>query len=349
MHFGFFLLSPQLDRSREAGQVLADSLALAEEAETLGFEHLWVAEHHFANLSLSPSPLMTLSHVAARTERIRLGTGVLVLPFYQPMRLAEELAYADMLSGGRLDIGVGAGSHVHESRGLGADLGQSHERFLEALDILHIALETGRVSYEGEFFQIEDTPMSLRPLQSPLPPVYVAGMSSDPRVMQRIAERGYRAFASLFGPADGPAADKRASVLEGFTAADVPRERCYYAGQRLIYVTHDAEDAREAAAHARATLQLVHALKGGVAHFDGHFASAPASGDQALSVESVQRDTMIGTPERVTALIEADRRHLQLDQLSCFMQFGGLSREKVIRSMRLFMREVVPALGTRGA
>ena len=344
MNFGFFLLSPQLDRARKAADVLTDSMALAQEAESLGFQHLWVAEHHFANLSLSPSPLMTLSHIAARTERIRRGTGVLVLPFYQPMRLAEELAYADMISGGRLNIGVGAGSHVHESRGLGTDLGQAHDRFLESLDILHMALETGQVSYAGDHFQVEATPMSLRPVQSPLPPVYVAGMSSDPRVMKRIAKRGYRAFASLFGPADGPVADKRACVLKGFDVAGVPRERCYYAGQRLIYVTHDPEDAREAAGHALETLQLVHALKGGVAQFDGHFARVPASGGQALSVESVQRDTMIGTPERVADLIRADRRHLQLDELSCFMQFGGLSRERVTRSMRLFMQEVVPAL-----
>ena len=344
MKYGFFLLSPQIDRDRSAATVLADTIAMAEEAEGLGFDHLWVAEHHFANLSLSPSPLITLSHLAAHTRRIRLGTGVLVLPLQNPMRLAEEIAYVDIVSGGRLDVGVGAGSQIHESRGLGSDFSSANDRFVEALDILHMAFESGRVAFDGEHFQVPDTTMSLRPLQRPHPPIYVAGMTSEPRVMCRVAKRGYRALASLFGPADGSAAEKREAVLQGFDAAGVPRVQCHYAGQRLIYVTDDPEDASEAAAHARDTLQLVHALKGGQARFQGHFAAPPANGALSISLEDVQRDVMIGTPDRIAALIREDRHHLGLEQLSCFMQFGGLDRERVLRSMQRFMQEVVPAV-----
>ena len=344
MKFGFFLLSPQIDHTRSAATILADSIALGEAAEVLGFDHLWVAEHHFANLSLSPSPLLTLSHLAARTERIRLGTGVLVLPLQDPMRLVEEIAYVDIVSGGRLDVGVGSGSQVHESRGLGIDFASANDRFVEALDILHMAFVEGRVAFDGDHFQVPDTPMSLRPVQRPHPPVYVAGMTAEPQVMRRVAERGYRAFASLFGPADGAPAEKREAVLKEFDAAGVPRERCHYAAQRLIYVTDDPDDARDAAAHARETLQLVHALKGGHARFDGHFAAPPPDGGPALSLEDVQRDVMIGAPDDIAAKIRADHHHLKLDQLSCFMQFGGLDRDRVIRSMRRFMEEVVPAL-----
>lgn len=344
MKFGFFLLFPQIDRDRPAATVLADSIAMAEDAEGLGFDHLWVAEHHFANLSLSPSPLLTLSHLAARTQRIRLGTGVLVLPLQDPMRLAEEIAYVDIVSGGRLDVGVGSGSQVHESRGLGVEFARATDRFVEALDILHMAFETGRVEFDGAHFQAPDTPMALRPVQHPHPPIYVAGMSSEPRVMHRLAARGYRAFASLFGPANGSAAEKREAVLQGFDEAGVPRERCHYAGQRLIYVTDDPEDARDAAAHARETLQLVHALKGGQARFEGHFAAPPPNAAPALSLEDVQRDVMIGPPERIAAMIREDRHHLKLEQLSCFMQFGGLDRARVLRSMRRFMEEVAPAV-----
>jgi alkanesulfonate monooxygenase SsuD/methylene tetrahydromethanopterin reductase-like flavin-dependent oxidoreductase (luciferase family) len=344
MKFGFFLLSPQIDRERSAATVLADSIALAEEAEGLGFDHLWVAEHHFANLSLSPSPLLTLSHLAARTQRIRLGTGVLVLPLQDPMRLAEEIAYVDIISGGRLDVGVGAGSQIHESRGLGVNFSRANDRFVEVLDILHMAFESGRVEFSGEHFQVPDTPMSLLPLQRPHPPIYIAGMSSEPRVMQRLAARGYRAFASLFGPANGSPAQKREAVLQGFDAAGVPREQCHYAAQRLIYVTDDPEDASDAAAHARNTLQLVHALKGGQAHFQGHFAAPPLNDALSLSLEDVQRDVMIGSPAHIAAKIREDQHHLKLEQLSCFMQFGGLDRARVMRSMRRFMEEVVPAV-----
>ena len=116
---GIFLLSPQIDRHRSAATVLADTIAMAKEAEGLGFDHLWVAEHHFANLSLSPSPLITLSHLAAHTRRIRLGTGVLVLPLQDPMRLAEEIAYVDIVSGGRLDVGSGRAPRFMRAGGLG--------------------------------------------------------------------------------------------------------------------------------------------------------------------------------------------------------------------------------------
>lgn len=343
MKFGFFLLSPGSGPERTTASVLADTVALAEEAEALGFDHLWIAEHHFASLSLSPSPLLTLSHLAARTERIRLGTGVLVLPLHQPMRLAEEIAYTDLISGGRVDIGVGAGSHVHESLGLDTDLSRSHEQFLEALDILHMAFQDGRVEFDGEHYKVPDTAVAIAPAQRPHPPIYVAGMSSDPRVMKRLAERGYRAFASLFGPADGAPAAKREAVLQGFDEAGVDRSNCHYAGQRLIYVTDDPEDARDAAAHASNTLALVAALKGGVAQFEGHYAKPPAD-IAAPSVDSLLKDAMIGPPARVAELIREDVRHLGLEQLSCFMQFGGLSRERVAQSMRRFMREVVPAL-----
>lgn len=343
MDFGLFLLSPQIDHGRSPATVLADTLALAGEAEQIGFDHLWVAEHHFANLSLSPSPLITLSHLAARTSRIRLGSGVLVLPLYHPMRLVEEIAYVDALSEGRLDLGVGGGSQAHESRGLETELGESHARFLESLDILHMAFENGVVEFEGEHFQVPATPMAVRPVQAGGPPVYVAGMSGDERVTRRIAERGYRAFASLFGPAQGPAAAKREEVLSGFDAVGVPRERCSYAGQRVVYVTDEDDDALDAAKELIATMRVVTTLKGGAARFDGHFVDAPPMPEEPTP-EALLENTMIGSPARIAEMIEEDREVLGLDHFSCFMQFGGLSRERVVCSMRRFMDEVVPRL-----
>ncbi len=343
MKFGFFLLSPQMERTRSAADVMADTIALAQEAESLGFDHLWVSEHHFGSLSLSPSPLMTLSHLAARTERIRLGTGVLVLPLHHPMRLAEEVAYVDGLSGGRLDLGLGAGSHYHEGRGLGVDLKADHDRFLEALDVLDMALSSGRVAFEGEHFQVPDCPMSIPSTQLPTPPIYVAGMSGDVRVTKRIAKRGYCVFTSLFGPAAGAPLEKREAVLQGFDAAGVAREQARFAGQRLIYVAADEDDARDAAVHARDTLRLVAALKAGTAEFTDHFATPP-SDVTTPTVDDVLRDTLIGSPARVAELLLEDVRLLELEQFSCFMQFGTLSRDRIIGSMHRFMTEVVPQL-----
>ena len=110
-----------------------------------------------------------------------------------------------------------------------------------------------------------------------------------------------------------------------------------------MYVAKDEDDARDAARHARQTLQIVGALKSGTAEFTDHFAAAP-SGTVDPSLDDVLRDTMIGSPERIARLIREDVRVLGLEQLSCFMQFGGMSRERIKGSMKRFMTDVVPAL-----
>ena len=113
-----------------------------------------------------------------------------MLPLHHPMRLAEEIAYVDHLCEGRLNIGIGSGSQVHESRGLETSLDEAHGRFLESLDILQMAFDEGAVEYEGQHYRIASTPMAIRPHQQPHPPIFVAGKSGDAEVTRRIAERG---------------------------------------------------------------------------------------------------------------------------------------------------------------
>ena len=341
MRFGLFNLSPQLDPSRAAEQVLRDTVETVVIAESLGFDNAWVAEHHFSNLSLSPSPLLTLAHCAARTARIRLGAGVLVLPLYQPMRLVEEIAHVDVLSDGRLDLGVGSGSQVHESRGFEAQLHDSVARFTEVMDILEMAFARQHVSYAGKYFQIPPTPLSIRPIQRPHPPVYVAGMSADPAITRRIARNGYAAFASLFGPASGPAATKRAEYRQGFIDEGLDPDTLRFSGQRIVYVTDDSADARDARAQAIHTMQAVATVKGPAAKFDGHVIQVDAAAAGAPS-DSAAAGLMIGSAEEVARLIAEDFKHLGLDQFSCFMQFGAIDRQRTVRSMERFMKDVVP-------
>ena len=343
MKFDLFLLSPQRRLDKSPTEVLTDTIELVLAAESLGFETAWVAEHHFANLSLSPSPLLTLAHCAARTSRIRLGTGVLVLPLYQPMRLAEEICYVDIVSDGRLNVGVGAGSQAHESRGFGANLNDASARFSESLDILEMAFDTGYVEYQGAHFQVERTPLSLRPLQKPHPPIYVAGMTGHADTTRRIARRGYAAFATLAGPPEGDPMSKRRKYEQGFIDEGRDPAALKLAGQRLIYVTDDPADARDAAEHALYTLRAVRTAKGPAAQFDGHEILPEVAPDEP-DVETFLSGAMIGSAEKVATMLSADLATLGLTQLSCFMHFGAMTRARVIGSMERFMRDVVPQL-----
>jgi alkanesulfonate monooxygenase SsuD/methylene tetrahydromethanopterin reductase-like flavin-dependent oxidoreductase (luciferase family) len=340
---GLFLLSPQRHPAKAPDTVLRETIEIACAAEALDFDSVWIAEHHFANLSLSPSPLLTLSHLAARTSRIRLGTGVLVLPLYQPMRLAEEIAYVDVVSGGRLEIGIGSGSQVHESRAFETRIEDANQRFNEVLDVLEMAFDRGEVDHHGRHFEIPHTPMSVQPMQRPHPPFYIAGLSGDATVTRRIARRGYTAFCSLFGPPDGEPARKRAQYAQGYVDEGLDPASLRFAAQRLVYVTDDPADARDAAEQALYTIRAVSTVKGPDAEFDGPIIRARPL-PQEPDLETFLDRMMIGSAAKVTEMIAADIEHLAPVHFNCFMQFGAIDGQRTIRSMERFMREVAPAL-----
>jgi alkanesulfonate monooxygenase SsuD/methylene tetrahydromethanopterin reductase-like flavin-dependent oxidoreductase (luciferase family) len=341
MEFGIFALSPQRHAGRKPIEVLAETVAEVRLAEELGFEAVWIAEHHFANLSLSPSPLLLAGHLAGLTRRIDLGTGVVVLPLYQPMRLVEEIAYVDMLSGGRLRLGIGAGSQNHESRGLMTDVRDARERFLEALDIIEMAFDTGRVDYRGRHFQVPDTPLSLSPMRPGGPPIYLAGLAHDGEVMRRLGVRGYAPFASAAWLPVAQVAEKRAGPAAGWRAAGRDPAAMPFAVQRLVFVTEDRGEALKAAEAARYTYRVVASVKGASPIFDGPFIrEAPLAGED--TPETIADKAMIGDAEKIAAMILADVEALGVTHMSCFMHMGGLEAAAVRRSMELFARDVRP-------
>jgi hypothetical protein len=133
MQFGVFLTIPSPDGDQTAQALYARAFAIAEEAEALGFSKLWLAEHHFTNYATSARPLQLLSHLAARTQQIRLGPAIIPIPLHHPLVVAEELATLDVLSGGRLEVGLGKGYAQYQYDRLGIDRARDQGRFLEAL------------------------------------------------------------------------------------------------------------------------------------------------------------------------------------------------------------------------
>lgn len=342
MDIGLFLLQQMRDRAIPPAQVVADTMAETELAEALGFDVVWFAEHHFANLGLCPAPLLVAAHAAARTRRIRLGTGVVVLPLYNPMRLVDEAAYVDILSGGRLILGVGSGSHRHEFAGLGIPIDEARARFGEVLEIVEQARTGDHVAFEGRFFQVPPTALPLRPVQRPLP-VFLAGLARDAEIVRHVATRGYTPFVSaMWMPAEAVAATRR---IYDDARARIGQDPAggSFAIQRLVYVTDDPADARDAALRAIDTHRVVAALKAGTGRFDGPFVAEDAHpGDP--TVDEVLAKAMIGPPERCIALLLRDLELVRPSHLSLFMNFGGLGHRRVARSMERFAAEVMPAL-----
>src|SRR3989441_6074498 len=151
MHVGMATIFQNPDRLRPDLDVYRDDLALAELAEPLGFESIWSVEHHFTDYTLCPDVLQFLSYMAGRSQRLLLGTMVVVLPWHDPLRVAEQVAMLDNLSGGRVILGLGRGAGRVEFDGFRVPMDESRPRFVEAAEMLLRGLEQGCCEYQGTF------------------------------------------------------------------------------------------------------------------------------------------------------------------------------------------------------
>src|SRR5499426_4789931 len=164
---------------RPDSSVLSEHLALADLAEPLGFASLFTLEHHFTGYSMSPSPLQLLAYYAAKTTRITLGTCVIVLPWYDPIRVAEQIAYLDLLCRGRCMFGFGRGAASVEYAGFRIPMEEARARFVEAAQIVIKALTNDVFSWEGEFFKIPTMSIRPRPVSHPERRFYASSVSPE--------------------------------------------------------------------------------------------------------------------------------------------------------------------------
>ena len=189
MKFGLHFQLPQAP-NESAVERYRNSLAQAAHGETLGFESVWPVEQHFnADFSLLPSPLLWLAALAERTQTMRLGIGIVLLPLSHPVRVAEEIATLDTLSNGRVEFGIGRGVFPSHFAGFGIPQDESRERLLEGLDLILKAWTQERFSFDGQFFQVENLSVVPKPVQQPHPPVRVA--SNTPETFELMGQLGY--------------------------------------------------------------------------------------------------------------------------------------------------------------
>lgn len=205
MKFGVF------DHVDDSGLPLAEHLEarlrMAEAYDALGFHCYHVAEHHGTPLGLAPSPGILFAALSQRTQRLLFGPLVYLLPLYHPLRLVEEVAMLDALSGGRLQLGVGRGVSPIELGFYGLDMAEQRGRYDEALEVLLKGLSSERLDHQGAFYTFEDVPMALRPVQRPHPPLWYGVGSPDSirwcarngvNAVTRATGEGVRRFTELY-------------------------------------------------------------------------------------------------------------------------------------------------------
>src|SRR2546422_6324424 len=221
-------------------------------SEELGFDEIWLTEHHFINYGLSVDPAALAAAAASRTQRIRIGLAAAILPFHHPLRFAEQMALVDIISNGRLDVGVGRGNRPMEFRGYRVPQEESRGRFDEAVETMRRAWTRERFSYDGRFFKVPEVSVIPQPVQRPHPPLYQVCVSKDG--IENTAMRGWPMLNSvLFGPVDQLLANRDTYVntldKAGRTPDEIAALLARWGVSRQIYVADtDAKALEEAKA-----------------------------------------------------------------------------------------------------
>ena len=194
MKFGLFYQLPCAEgqSARERYQDTLDQIQLGDE---LGFDNAWLAELHFdSRFSVTPSPLMLAAAAAQRTEKIRLGVAVNLLPIHHPVRMAEDIATLDLLSNGRAEFGIGRGALPAHFQRFNIPIQENRERFLEALEFIIKAWTQDEVSFEGKYYGAKDVRLVPKPIQKPHPPIHIA--SNSPDTFELVGRLGYSMLAT---------------------------------------------------------------------------------------------------------------------------------------------------------
>ena len=313
-------------------------------AEELGFHSAWFAEHHFSRYSLGSSSLVIASSIAARTTKIRLGTAVLVPTLHNPIRLAEDAATLDVVSGGRLDLGFGRGTFGYEYAGFNVDESESQARFQESVEIVQGLFTTTEFSYDGEFYSVNKLNLVPPTIQKPHPSIYIAA-SRTPATLEFMVSSGHTlCIAVVQDTAASLALCQRYLDLakehgRDVSLADVPFFRYFYVAETEEQARKDTES------HISWILDIMQwrnifqegsEVPHSIDDWRRTRTTLPLSSDHVYENRAI-----IGSPEQcVTKILELKVQGIEY--FGCNFDMGGISHDKVMRSMELFSKEVMP-------
>jgi alkanesulfonate monooxygenase SsuD/methylene tetrahydromethanopterin reductase-like flavin-dependent oxidoreductase (luciferase family) len=347
MEFGYFTLSDNhyLNNTRAANQFIADITAEALYAETIGMHSAWIGEHHFSSLGVLSCPDLVLSYVAAQTRRIRLAPAVTVLPLHHPIRVAEQWATLDLLSGGRVDFATGRGYDRREYVPFGVDFDDNQLLFEEGLEVVRALWSAeAPISHHGKYYSFDNVGITPKPVQKPIP-TYV-GSFSKPSI-ELAARLGCGLIVAPFAAAMSYGGLRQ--------VADLYRETCARHGHapgRLMcsYFLHFADnDAQQAAARAR---QIRYYKECVIAALPGDPKTAPPSYRYFIDMvdrlqkvrpeDLTENSVLIGTPAHIADTLKKVEA-AGFAEVILYVNVGLKPHAQVKEEMDRFMAEVASA------
>jgi alkanesulfonate monooxygenase SsuD/methylene tetrahydromethanopterin reductase-like flavin-dependent oxidoreductase (luciferase family) len=351
VHFGYFSLSDNhyAGSPRTANQCIMDIVAEAVHADTLGFHSAWIGEHHFNSLGVMSCPDIALAYIAAETKRIRLAPAVTVLPLHHPIRVAEQWASLDLLSGGRVDFATGRGYDRGEYLPLGAPFDDNAAAFAEGLDVLRrLWSGEGPVSHSGKYWSFADVAITPQPVQRPIP-IHVASFSRP--TMEVAAKHGFGLVIAAFAAA---------MILGGVgEAVRFYKEACARHGTkpgRIVssYFIHFADTAAEERAARERQIRYQRECGGVIS--PGDRTTAPKSYEYFLDFKDRMKGTgpddlddrsvLLGTPQRIIERLKV-MEELGFDEVILYFNVGLKPHGQVKDEMARFMAEVAPAFADK--
>ena len=311
-------------------QLYRETLDQAAYAEELGFSSVWLSEHHFSAEGYLPSLAAVLGALSERTSAVRLGTAVLLAPLHHPLRLAEDLAVVDQLSGGRLDVGIAPGYKPDEFAVLGVPKAERGARTDETIEILRLAWGGERFSYAGKHFTFDDVIVAPPPVQPGGPPIWVGGSSLA-------AARRAARYGLCFLPDSGAGLD----VYDAYrSSVRVPPR---VATNRVLFAAESREKAWEICGpHFLYQFNAYRQWFSAAGDDDSH-------GDELTDPSVLSAEYyFVGTPDDILAAIVESQRRLGYEELVFWARPPGMPIEQSTASLELIARHVLPALGQPG-
>jgi alkanesulfonate monooxygenase SsuD/methylene tetrahydromethanopterin reductase-like flavin-dependent oxidoreductase (luciferase family) len=353
MHVGMSTIFQNTNRHTSDREVYKHDVALAELAEPLGFESVWTVEHHFTDYTMSPDPCQFLTYMAGRTRRAKLGTMVIVLPWHDPLRAAEQISVLDHLSDGRMILGLGRGAGRVEFDLFRQDMGDSRARFVESAECVLGGLEHGYCEYDGKFVQQPRADIRPAPFKTFKGRTYAAAVSPESvEIMAKLGvgllvvpqkpwdqvEKEVANYNAVFQQLHGH--QPPAPIVAGWTFCDPDRDRAYEYAKRYIggYWQTVLDHYRFHEDH----------LKGQKGYeYYGQFAEKIQKGGVDMAVDYFMSLQVWGTPDMCYDTIVRNAERIGAEGYIGIFSYAGMPWAEAERSMRLFAKEVMPRLQAR--
>ncbi|MGE0683869.1 MAG: LLM class flavin-dependent oxidoreductase [Candidatus Binatia bacterium] len=335
-------------------QTYQEELSVGDMAESLGFDSVWTLDHHFTGYVMSPDPTALLMYVAARTKRVQLGTAVIVLPWHDPVEVAEKIALLDLVSGGRTIFGFGRGAASIEYAGFRIPMEESRDRFVESLLIIRKGLTQESFSFDGKYYKVPEIQIRPRAISHPENRFYASSVS--PESAEIMAKLGLGVLIIAQRSWDETATDYQRYCEIAQASGYRPRAPISLFN---VLVADEAREAEElAAVHMGAMFDSIDRHY----HFsDGHLTGVKGyefyaklaktytklTADEqakAKAVEFYRSLHAAGTPDQVLEKIRSIHHTVPLEHLVGTFAFGGLPYPKLERSVKLFAEKVLPVL-----